>query len=529
MMGEEQTEIADERLLVNAEISRKNKKENYDMDNKMRNRMVYGVFLGIVFIYLVVFFTQIHPLIMFDADDWTYISIVRNAVPMKDGWNPTRILPETLMPVCGFIAAYVVTPLTGNYIFSVTAVCAVAVSIFIVLYLYFFMCAIKKVFALSEQQTFAIALLFLLAHFWAFCRLRTENNLHLFLAADLTCYFYYTIPTLLNAVCVCLFEADRSFWKKPGNMGKGLLLLILYLTICSNMYSSIVIAAYSGMVLLMEGIMPAICSKSFSALKKGLWGNGIFLGIMGAWFVSLAFEVQGGRAHMSKVAFETERIKIAWEAFVKGLSQLNIIFVLFFVVVVLLAFALLAMSRLRTPEDKVFCKKFLAYTICAGVILLYLILLCAVGNMASYMRRGDVLLALFFYVFLILVVCGIYILKKLPAFEMLFPLMICIVLFYCNTNGKTFRDARYRSDLFGNETAYQISANIYDRVVTACQNGEDEIAIYVPELGGDNWPLANYMGTRVADTLYEHGQIERRITVNIVIDNQLCEESGLLK
>lgn len=497
------------------------------MENKRRERMVYGAFLALVFLYFMVFFTQIHPLIVLDGDDWTYISFARNAVPMGSGWNPTRILPEILMPVCGFIAAYIVTPIIGNYIFSITVVCAAAVSLCIVFYLYFFARMIKKAFVLSQYQVVSITILFLLAHFWAFCRVKTENNIYMFHAADLTCYFYYTIPTMMNAIFVFLFETEEFFWKKMDNRGKGLLLLALYLTICSNMFSSIVLVVYAGAILLMDCILPALHEKNVRGGK--LWEYGAFFGLIVAWLLSILIERMGERARSSAVGLDREMIGRAWQAFKNALSQLNLIFVIFFAVVVLVTVALLAVSRLRLPEDKAVCRKIFLYTLCAGVTLLYLVLLCAVGNMTGYMARADVLFAFFFYVFLILVVCGIYIVKRVTSFEVLLPIMICVILFNCNTNGKTFQDSRCRSDLFGSKEAYTISTNIYEWVVAGAQNGEDEITIYVPEIGGNNWPLSTYIGDRLSKTLYEHGQIDYPITVNIVPNNELCEASGLLR
>lgn len=486
--------------------------------------MVYGAFLALVFLYFMVFFTQIHPLIVLDGDDWNYISYARNAVPMGNPWNPTRILPEILMPTCGFIAAHIVTPVIGDYVFSITVVCAFAVSLFIALYLHFFAKAIEKIFSLSGAQTIAITALFLLAHFWAFCRLRTENNIYMFLAADMTCYFYYTIPTLLNAICVFLFEKDRFFWKKAGKMGKGLLLLMLYLTICSNMFSSIVLIAYAGAVLLLDCILPSLREKSIKILKKKLWENNVFLGIIAAWILAVMLEFVGGRAQTSGIDWTTERLKSAWRTFQNTLTRMNIIFVAFFVTVVFLSFVLLAVSRMRSLDDKVFCKKALLYALCAGVTLLHQILLCAVGNMTWYMSRADVLFALFFYVFLLLIACGTYIVKKIPMFEILLPLIICIVLFNCNTNGKTFRDSRYSSQ-FDNKMAYAISTNLYNWIVEAYENGEEEITIYIPEDGS----IVDYIGNTVSRTLYEHGQIEYPVTVNTVPDNELCEVSGLLR
>lgn len=356
------------------------------MEHKKRDRVVYGVFLALVFLYFTIFFTRVHPLILFDGDDWNYISYSRNAVPMGNRWNPTRILPETLMPLCGFIAAYIVAPLTKNYIFSVTVVCAVVVSAVITLYFYLFARAVEKAFRLSLPQTIMIAVLFLLVHFWVL-RSGMTGNIHMFLAADLTCYFYYTIPTLLNAGCVLLFETDRTFWKKKGDIGQGLLLLAVYLLICSNLFSSIVLASYAGVILLMDCILPSIREKSVSVWKKKLRENNIFLGIIVGWLISLILEAQGGRANAMGTSLSVESGEKVWSLFRGMLSQMNRYFMIFFVAVVAFSIVLLAVTRQHVLQDKLFCRRACTYTLCAGVTALYLMLLCSVGDLTWYNKN----------------------------------------------------------------------------------------------------------------------------------------------
>lgn len=498
------------------------------MENKKCSRAIYGAFLILVFLFFAIFFTRVHPLILFDGDDWNYISYSRNAVPMGNRWNPTRILPETLMPLCGYIAAYIVAPLTQNYVLSVTVVCAVVVSVVITLYLYLFARAMENVFRLSKPQVMMIAALFLLAHFWVL-RSEMRGNMHLFLAADLTCYFYYTIPTLLNAGCVLLFEADKDFWKKTGDIGKGLLLLAVYLLICSNLFSSIVLAVYAGVTLLLDCVVPSIREKSASAWKKNLRENGVFLGIIAGWLVSLALEAQGGRANAMGTSLSAESGEKVWSLFLDTLSQMNRYFMVFFAAVAAVSIVLLVVSRRRAPEDRLFCRKVCTYVLCAGATALYLLLLCSVGGLTWYITRADVLLAFFFYALLILVLCGIYVIKKLPRFATFLPVLSFIILFNCNTEGKTFRDAYYQADRFESETVYAITMNAYDRITEACRNGETEIVIYVPEFGGNNWPLSSYTAGRMSLTLYEHSQIEYPITVEMVPNDELCEASGLLR
>lgn len=67
----------------------------------MKKRKLTGFemawYLG-VFGFLFVWFTQIHPLVVYDADDWTYLAYVRSATPIWGDWNPAKVFPETVMP-----------------------------------------------------------------------------------------------------------------------------------------------------------------------------------------------------------------------------------------------------------------------------------------------------------------------------------------------------------------------------------------------------------------------------------------------
>lgn len=46
----------------------------------------------VLFLLLVLFFTKITPLVVFDSDDWLYVSFTRMPVPIWGHWNPSRVL-----------------------------------------------------------------------------------------------------------------------------------------------------------------------------------------------------------------------------------------------------------------------------------------------------------------------------------------------------------------------------------------------------------------------------------------------------
>ena len=65
-------------------------------------------FSTIIFLSMLLFFLRIHPLIIYDADDWLYASYFRLPIPIWNDWNPSRVFPEIFMPLCSTLAVYLI-------------------------------------------------------------------------------------------------------------------------------------------------------------------------------------------------------------------------------------------------------------------------------------------------------------------------------------------------------------------------------------------------------------------------------------
>lgn len=57
-----------------------------------------------IFAFFMYFFTIAHPVYPFDIDDWGNMISMRWAHPIPYDWNPTKVLPEMLLPLCTEIA-----------------------------------------------------------------------------------------------------------------------------------------------------------------------------------------------------------------------------------------------------------------------------------------------------------------------------------------------------------------------------------------------------------------------------------------
>lgn len=115
----------------------------------------------VIFIFIYVYLTQISPIVPFDGDDWRYIGALRIPLPMWGVWNPTRVLPETLMSVGGYIAAFIVYPISKNYVNSLSITEAFIIALFIIIFLYSYYNLLTKRFHFSEKLSIASEIMFL--------------------------------------------------------------------------------------------------------------------------------------------------------------------------------------------------------------------------------------------------------------------------------------------------------------------------------------------------------------------------------
>ena len=66
--------------------------------NKTQKKLCHGLFYLAIFIFLFVWFTKVHALVVFDADDWSYLAYVRATTPVWGEWNPAKVFPEVVFP-----------------------------------------------------------------------------------------------------------------------------------------------------------------------------------------------------------------------------------------------------------------------------------------------------------------------------------------------------------------------------------------------------------------------------------------------
>lgn len=476
------------------------------------------------------FFTKAHPIVMFDGDDWGLVSNFRVALPKWGGWNPSKILPETMFPIYGYISAYIVTPIVGDYINAFTVTAAIFVSFFIATYIFMVILFIENKFHLQKMPAIFLGIVFFLIHFAILKKHYDEPNYYLFYSISLTCYFYYLIPALLNAILMLLIAQINSLedtlsktdWKSIS------LLFLIYMSIFSNILDTSILCIFILVELLWQFDKKQNFSlKNVTNYLKNKWA---YSAIILSWGISLLFEAYGGRAvdirtNYSKSDFInglSEVVTTFWSAYSNTVDiGLTIGLIIFTVISVIFIWK----AKSKDDENKVLWNWVIKFSICAFIWYIYTALISTRAG-AFYLIRPDVSIGLFFYLFFILIISFALYLKKYPRFMMVFPILVFALCTWTLKADKTF----ISSTMFNvsEYAALEFDRYMVNQLIESDRAGNLTLTLFVPKGNDiDNWPHPLYMGDNIVRTLYSHGIILHKLKVTVVADKNLNAKYNL--
>lgn len=476
-------------------------------------------FIALVFLVMMVFFAEVHPIVLFDSDDWVGLSKQRNiAFPKWHDHNPIKVLPESLMPLAAPLAAYFVAPILGDFVSSITWVSAFFLSCFIAAYAYLFLKVMERNFGLEVWPACALTLIFLCFHFLIFRQGRFDSA-YLFATPNLTNYYHYTIPALLNASLVLFFICRRI----PGNLRlegsrwkDALLVFALFLALCSSVLHNIIFMVY--------------------ILVEFLWHirrwreQGFYWKLLAAWCVVLLFEGLGGRAGQMSAGMSGMPVMETFLSLAHVFLQKNtglFIGLAFLVIFLVISFFVYRGRREKDDLDAFYKESQQKMFLCAAIWVLYEVLVCAKAG-GGYIDWPDVLIGLFFYLFFLMLSAVAYVFRRKPGALAILPILSFIV--FCRTINAQQSLVESTVNRVPPAICARISRDIIAQVQAAEASGARKMELRVPKGNDvDNWPHTLYMGEAVSRLLYGQGLIPYPIEITIVPDPAMNEEYGMRK
>ena len=489
------------------------------------------IFALLVFVFILIWFNYLHPLIIYDGDDWWYMSYIRNAFPWGDSFNPSRIFPETFMALPAGFAAHVLTPITNDYIGSIKTAYAFTAAVFITAYMILFMRLIKRRLFIGHTATVVTSFVFLMYHFGIFKKW-DSNNQYMFSTENVTCFFFYTMCNIIACIAVFCFATYNINDKFGGKISKerfsgfnwlknGVLLLLIYLCTFSNLFASVIFATFVGVDMVFSIVSSIRKRESFKQIvKKNIYS----LLVVILWLICLYYEAGGGRANSFT---QPEEFRSSVEKILDLLNWQNQLIAISCVVFTVTAVCIFLFKKKKSHEDHSFIHIVL---VLAGSCFMTAVFLVLLGTRTGvgYLGRADAIYGLPFYGLLISAFSLAYVLKNTKRAAVLLPLFLYFV-FVQMTMGTHMYKENIRDNL-SPEKATAVDHYIVNSVVDAVREGKTEMVLRVPRgdrSTWDNWPHPEYMGANLAITLRKHGIIDSDITINIEPDESLNEEFDL--
>lgn len=466
--------------------------------------------MAVVFAAMISFFTLFYPVTAVDADDLNYIVNTRPAIPLPNAWNPGRVLPEVLMPICGNLAGFLAALGLGSFFNCQVFSLALILSAFICLYIFSFTVFMEKKFEAPRFRSLMYALLFLLMHFFVF-RTQKAGNFYMFHAYDACCYFFYTIGHLLNlslAMILASHESSGELMSSERPFRSGFLLLGTYFAVFSNLYCSITIAVWAALRIL-EAVVKSVKEreKIWAEIKNEL----LPLLVLLLWIAAVIIEYTGGRADSLRGVSFLDGLKTGFSNLGTVLGRSSLLFKLMIALCPPAAVLAVCLKGEKT-EKRSFFSGMAALLLAVFIITLYLLLLSAkVG--AGYMMRTEVIFPIMSVLFLIIIVSLEFILKKLTVLQNLLPLLLIFSLSVTSTGDRTFAESNAFE--INSHTALAIQNDIENQIISAAEEDRDDMTLYLIRTGDwyANWPQASDTGDILKRIFLKFGLIDKDINI----------------
>lgn len=496
----------------------RNRKTSLVNKSNKWEQVFYVAFICGVFIYLFLFFSRIHPLMLHDGDDWGYASYSRGALPIWGYWNPSKVFPEIAMPICVNIAAYFVMPLGFDLSWSITYTMAAVVSIAITVYIVLMERYLRYQYGNSKAYCILLTMVFFICHFLVF-RTKRDHNDHLFYCWNVNCYFNYLIPSLISAGIVLLMESSTVFKRFADDahlIFQGVLFLICYLAIFSNLYSSYILAVYLGMTLLAAAVNIGFHPSEIGRIAAQ---NAWRMVLMILWIVCAIFELNGGRAtQISTTPGNLSMIKSVAREYLERISDVNMKFIWICMIPCIVSVIVCLHSGIRNQKEKTFIRGFILGIGGMCIASVYLVLVSSVtGN--GYLSRPDVVFGAYFFFLIASFSAWNYLIEKIPRIIMIVPMIVLVMIFETDRRYDTFKEISV--DGLSAQTCADINAAIIGQIVEADQAHMTYTDVYIPE--GPYW----YIGDAIARTLLKCGIIDQEVYTTLIVDPYFYERYGI--
>ncbi|MCM1264142.1 MAG: hypothetical protein NC131_13265 [Roseburia sp.] len=446
---------------------------------------------GVIAIGVLIYFELSNPIYMYTVDDWINIVNRRYAIPDLKTRNPGKILPETLFPVVGELARWIIYPLNHDFISAITIMSGIMLTALVIIYFY----EVLTCIAGDIHTNGKIILLFciVLLHFDLY-----KNSTNMFSNSNLTDMYHYLAVYLINASVVCHFIKREN-----GSEINAIELLLIYLCFFSNMFQSILLAVYAFFRMVRDIYLDENKKISNICIKNSVWILCLIV-----WVIDLIFEKNGKRRYeLTEGGAQFDIIasaKACFNTYMTIREEIKISLLILGIIAIVLYIR--KNTTKHIIKNLFIHRKFGILILSAFTAGIYLLLLDAYANAGHYLNRQDVYNTILFYPGIILLIGVRYVIKNMRVAYCVMPILIYIMMFQSVFHSSKFY--HYRENM----NMKNFECQVIQEMIEADQNGIKELQIITTREFVDE-ASKPWLEEMIPDVLYRYGVVYDWITL----------------
>lgn len=448
---------------------------------KRKQNIAIFTFFVALFLIMFVFFRYVHPIVIWDGDDWYTSSNIgshQNGFPSfaldNTGWLSERPFCHLWGAMAGYISAFLIYPFTEDYIMSFTITAAFNLSMAITIT----SIIIYKLLKLITQKL-ALCLVgvifFLLSSFIIF-KIQ-EGSLYLYWSYNYCSVYYYLLPSCYcSSFALYLITRDIERPIYPINAETSLLLLISYLLTFSYFPAALLLSAISACILLFYFLQ----KRDLIRLFRDFYFHFVIL-ILGFINIFFNFYHEYGVGYFTPQGNFLQRISNASLFLLKSLFRTNKLFQIISILIII-CFSFVFITNRKTNNRNTI-KKLLFYLL--GMIFMaftYLSLFGAISD--KHLRYGvnvrtDTFYTFYFLIILLLTIFFIYVVDIKKQIIILVPLIIYAMSWVAINFRNSYSDSSYMDST--PQQRYEIMSAFIDELIRKDQQGEFSLTVHMPK------------------------------------------------
>lgn len=478
------------------------------MISRLKRNPGYAAVIGLIFICLMAFYAAAHPFYPWTRDDWWQINFMRLPIPTHLEYNPTKILPETVLPLTAYLSVWFVYPLTHDYLGALSLGFAFTLSLFALLYVVSFGWLVRKTLSVKSELLSFMTVSFTLFHFLVFGRKGDGvSTLCLWGSDYLNNVFNYILPAFAN-LALSLFiltDRDRKRFSRMSMTGRSLFVLAVYLCINSNIFQSVILMS----ALFSQSLIYIISEGKDLNLRKIMKARAMDLIILAVFLGAAFMEITGSRADSFSGSSLSETL--SW--FLKAIREQWILFPaisLFLILCSLVLFSLRMKKGEGRGEDRIFIRVLAELFIMTIMTGLCDILICTRVR-ADYIYGHKVMIGVISCTAVMAMYSAAYLFMNIKNLTYVMPLLLYVLIYMTALDDRVYVD--YNGKVSETEVR-EFDEYMIAQYEEADKAGAESFTLVLPENNPVDKAGGNG-GNSIANTLYRHGVISRKPEVSI--------------